>query len=51
MVSNKLYIRNSNGLYEINLSTVIRNLEWLIIKKPVNGFNSAFLDNNNDDNT
>ena len=51
MVSNKLYTKNSEGLYEINLNNAIKHLKMIKQKKSVNenDFDSSFLENNNDD--
>lgn len=49
MVSNKLYTRNSEGLYEINLTNAIKHLQMIKQKKSVNenDFDSTYLDSNN----
>ena len=46
MVSNRLYIRNSDGNYEINLT--IKHLQMNKQKKSVNenDFNSTYLESN-----
>lgn len=50
MVSNKLYSRNSEGLYELNINNAIKHLQMIKQKKTIDeiDYDNSALDNNND---